>query len=68
MGDASRQRGVAVGTVVVRHTTISQIPSEAEVLLPAGVKFKATSVLKQDASGLTIVTLEDDADPPQMVV
>ena len=47
---------------------LSQIPSEAEVLLPAGVQFRVTSVLKKDASGLTIVTLEDDADAPQMVL
>eukprot|EP01043_Picozoa_sp_COSAG02_P038724 COSAG02_NODE_3007_length_7562_cov_47.125770_4_plen_105_part_00 len=46
---------------------LSQIPSEAEVLLPAGVQFKVTSVLQKDASGLTIVTLEDDEDAPSMV-
>ena len=42
--------------------------SQSEVLLPAGVQFRVTSVLKKDASGLTIVTLEDDADAPQMVL
>ena len=35
------------------------IPSEAEVLLPAGIALKVTGVLPQDG-GLTIVTLEDD--------
>ena len=42
------------------------IPSEAEVLLPAGIALKVTSVLSKDASGLTIVTLEDDEEvtPP----
>ena len=38
------------------------IPSEAEVLLPAGIALKVTSVLSKDASGLTIVTLEDDEE------
>ena len=36
------------------------IPSEAEVLLPAGIALKVTSVLPKDASGQTIVQLEDD--------
>jgi hypothetical protein len=31
------------------------------------VQFKVTSVLQKDASGLTIVTLEDDDDAPPMV-
>ena len=39
---------------------VQAIPSEAEVLLPAGIALKVTSVLSKDASGLTIVTLEDD--------
>ena len=47
---------------------LSQIPSEAEVLLPAGAQFKVTSVLQKDASGLTIVTIEDNADAPPMVL
>ena len=38
------------------------IPSEAEVLLPAGIALKVTSVLSKDASGLTIVTLEDEEE------
>ena len=36
------------------------------MLLPAGIALKVTSVLSKDASGLTIVTLEDDEEvtPP----
>ena len=41
---------------------VQAIPSEAEVLLPAGIALKVTSVLSKDASGLTIVTLEDDEE------
>ena len=36
--------------------------------MPAGTQFKVTSLLPKDASGLTIVTLEDDADAPPMVL
>ena len=39
---------------------VQAIPSEAEVLLPAGIALKVTSVLPKDASGQTIVQLEDD--------
>ena len=45
----------------------SAIQSEAEVLLPAGTALKVTSVLPKDASGLTIVQLEDDPDAPDLV-
>eukprot|EP01045_Picozoa_sp_COSAG04_P003666 COSAG04_NODE_151_length_22485_cov_15.968552_8_plen_60_part_00 len=41
------------------------IPSEAEVLLPAGIALKVTSVLPKSADGLTIVTLEDDDEVSQ---
>jgi|EP01047_Picozoa_sp_COSAG01_P020199 hypothetical protein len=53
-------RGIDIGK-------LSAIPSEAEFLLPAGTILKVTGVLPKDASGLTIVTLEDDADAPQLV-
>ena len=46
----------------------SAIPSEAEVLLPPGCAFIINSVLPKDASGLTIVTLEEDQNAPNLVL
>lgn len=46
---------------------LSAIPTEAEILLPAGTVLKITGVLPKDASGLTIVTLEDDEDAPELI-
>ena len=54
-------RGVDIGK-------LSAIPSEAEILLPAGTTLKITGVLPKDASGLTIVTLEDDSEAPPMIL
>jgi hypothetical protein len=54
-------RGVDIGQ-------LSAIPSEAKILLPAGITLKITGVLPKDASGLTIVTLEDDSDAPPMIL
>ena len=51
-----------LGSLTAAATTVQAIPSEAEVLLPAGIALKVTSVLSKDASGLTIVTLEDDEE------
>lgn len=53
-------RGIDIGK-------LSAIPSEAEILLPAGTVLKITGVLPKDASGLTIVTLEDDEDAPALI-
>ena len=53
-------RGIDIGK-------LSAIPSEAEILLPAGTVLKITGVLQKDASGPTIVTLEDDEDAPQLI-
>ena len=53
-------RGIDIGK-------LSAIPSEAEILLPAGTVLKITGVLQKDASGLTIVTLEDDEDAPELI-
>ena len=53
-------RGVDIGK-------LSAIPSEAEILLPAGTVLKITGVLAKDASGQTIVTLEDDEDAPELI-
>ena len=53
-------RGIDIGK-------LSAIPSEAEILLPAGTTLKITGVLPKDASGLTIVTLEDDEDAPELI-
>eukprot|EP01043_Picozoa_sp_COSAG02_P011639 COSAG02_NODE_432_length_22440_cov_53.821315_10_plen_97_part_00 len=53
-------RGIDIGK-------LSAIPSEAEILLPAGTVLKVTGVLSKDASGLTIVTLEDDEDAPGLI-
>ena len=53
-------RGIDIGK-------LSAIPSEAEILLPAGTVLKITGVLQKDASGLTIVTLEDDEDAPDLI-
>ena len=38
-----------------------------ELLLPAGIALKITGVLPKDASGLTIITCEDDDDAPTLV-
>jgi hypothetical protein len=54
-------RGVDIGQ-------LSAIPSEAEILLPAGTALKITGVLPKDDSGLTIVTLEDDSEAPPMIL
>mmetsp|Transcript_32662 Transcript_32662/g.89402 ORF Transcript_32662/g.89402 Transcript_32662/m.89402 type:complete len:82 (+) Transcript_32662:340-585(+) len=50
-----KKRGVDI-------TPFSAIESEADVLLPAGIALKITDVLPKDASGLTIVTCEDDEE------
>lgn len=47
---------------------LSQVPTEAEVLLPAGMQLKLTGVLPKDASGLIIIQVEDDVDAPPMVL
>ena len=41
--------------------------SESERLLPPGTALRITSVLPKDASGLTIITCEDDPNAPGMV-
>ena len=53
-------RGIDIGK-------LSAIPSEAEILLPAGTVLKITGVLAKSADGLTIVTLEDDEDAPELI-
>lgn len=42
--------------------------SECEVLLPPGISFVVKGVLGKDASGLTIVQLEDDTDAPMLIL
>ncbi len=44
-----------------------QVEGEAELLLPAGIALKITGVLPKDASGLTIITCEDDDDAPTLI-
>ena len=44
-----------------------QVEGEAELLLPAGIALKITGVLPKDASGLTIITCEDDTDAPALI-
>ena len=44
------------------------IPSEAEILIPAGTTLKITGVLPKSDDGLTIVTLEDDSEAPLMIL
>jgi hypothetical protein len=44
-----------------------QVEGEAELLLPAGIALKITGVLPKDASGLTIITCEDDDDAPALI-
>ena len=53
-------RGIDIGK-------LSAIPSEAEILLPAGTVLKITGILEKSADGLTIVTLEDDEDAPELI-
>ncbi len=48
-------------------TPFSAIQWEAEVLLPAGIVLKITGVLPKDASGLAIMTGEDDNDAPPLI-
>ena len=45
----------------------SAFHGEAERLLPPGVALRITGVLPKDASGLTIVAIEDDTDAPALV-
>ena len=54
------RRGVSIAP-------FSAVKSEAEVLLPAGTPLRITDVLPKDASGLTIVTCEDDDDAPALI-
>ena len=49
------------------QTDSPQVDGEAEVLLPAGIALKITGVLPKDASGLTIITCEDDTDAPALI-
>ena len=48
-------------------TDSPQVEGEAELLLPAGIALKITGVLPKDASGLTIITCEDDEDAPTLI-
>jgi hypothetical protein len=48
-------------------TESPQVEGEAELLLPAGIALKITGVLPKDASGLTIITCEDDDDAPTLI-
>ena len=48
-------------------TDSPQVEGEAELLLPAGIALKITGVLPKDASGLTIITCEDDTDAPALI-
>eukprot|EP01043_Picozoa_sp_COSAG02_P039456 COSAG02_NODE_3116_length_7335_cov_2.441680_1_plen_128_part_00 len=54
-------RGIEIGK-------LSAIPFEEEILLPAGTVLKITGVLPKDASGQTIVTLEDDENAPELIL
>ena len=47
---------------------IPQVEGEVELLLPAGIALKITGVLPKDASGLTIITCEDDDDAPALIL
>ncbi len=49
-------------------TDSPQVEGEAELLLPAGIALKVTGVLPKDASGLTIITCEDDTDAPALIL
>jgi hypothetical protein len=53
--------------VVECARTRLQVEGEAELLLPAGIALKITGVLPKDASGLTIITCEDDDDAPALI-
>jgi hypothetical protein len=57
--------------VLTRHaidvSPFSAVQSEAEVLLPAGIVLRVTGVLPKDASGLTIITCEDDDSAPALI-
>ena len=58
------------GAAQSRSTRIGvprQVEGEAELLLPAGIALKITGVLPRDASGLTIITCEDDDDAPALI-
>ena len=56
--------GAARSTRIVMRR---QVEGEAELLLPAGIALKITGVLPKDASGLTIITCEDDTDAPALI-
>ena len=45
----------------------SAIGGEAEWLIPQGTALCITDILHKDASGLTVVTCEDDPDAPKLL-
>ena len=48
-------------------SAFSAIQHESEYVLPPAVVLRITGVLPRDASGLTIVTCEDDPDAPPLM-
>lgn len=55
-------------TKAVNIEEFSAVKNEAEWLLPAGCVFNITGVLNKDPSGLTIISLEDDNEAPEMIM
>ena len=49
-------------------SAFSAVPGEAEVVLPPGICILITGLLPKDASGLTIITCEDDNEAPSMII
>ena len=58
---------MAPACVLANGRACLQVEGEAELLLPAGIALKITGVLPKDASGLTIITCEDDDDAPTLI-
>ena len=45
----------------------SAIPGENEYVLPPAMVLRITGILERDASGLTIISCEDDPDAPELI-
>ena len=65
--DLQSSHASCIACHVTRATRTLAGTSLCELLLPAGIALKITGVLPKDASGLTIITCEDDTDAPALI-
>ena len=68
LGSSGRRTIFQVHTkYAVDVSQFSAIPGEHEYVLPPAVVLQITGILKRDASGLTIISCEDDPDAPELI-